>query len=296
MRRLGFTIIELMAVMTILTLIVGHILGVLSSQLTTYEGQKSAVAIQDDARLSADLILHDLRSAGFMMPPVAALSGVDGGSTSTDSLCVSDPTVLNEARVQAVTERFPGASLDSNLGGSSGTVVLKVGAQDVDQDGDDDFTVDAGIIIVEGSNTHCARILTVGSTTLTFTPSTPTVFAANTPNAVAVPAILYERTANGLSRNGLLISAQIEDFQIEFGVDANDDGQLPASEFFDGLHGQDTSLLRMVRLSVLTRSARPDPQFSGPGRQAIANRNASGTPDAFRRRFVTASASPRNLL
>ena len=113
----------------------------------------------------------------------------------------------------------------------------------------------------------------------------------------AVPAIVYELVGAGLTRNTLPLSGQVEDFQVEYGVDVNDDGQLAGSEFpLHGMNGRDASLVRRVRLSVLTRTVSEDPALSGAGRQAVANRNASGTPDAFRRRLVTGTVAPRNLL
>ena len=99
-----------------------------------------------------------------------------------------------------------------------------------------------------------------------------------------------------LRRNNLLISTQVEDIQIQYAVDANDDGQIGDSEFpVDDLDGSDTDLIRGLELSVLTRAAIEDPGFSGPGRQAVANHTASGTSDGYRRRRVSILAVPRNL-
>ncbi len=69
------------------------------------------------------------------------------------------------------------------------------------------------------------------------------------------------------------------------------------SEFpIDDISGANTNQIRVVRLSVLTRTRMEDPALSGAGRQKVANRDASGTADAYRRRLVIFRAAPRNML
>lgn len=298
-RSQGFSLIELMVVVTITAIVTGYILSIFAGQVLTYEGQRAAVETQDDARLASDLIFHDLRMAGFMVPPQTGVSGGDGGVGNSDRLCVSDPSIFDEDQIDLATGRFEGASLANDPGANADTVDLNAGELDIDGDGTDDFAVGSGIIVAAGTATHCGRIEEIVGDSIRFAPDTPAGFTVAVLNARAVPAIVYEHDANGLRRNNLLVSQQIEDLQVEFGVDANDDGQLlsPAEFPLHGLIGSDPALLRLVRLSVLTRTVREDPQLpNGPGRPAVANRNASGTPDAFRRRLVTASAAPRNLL
>ena len=294
----GFSLLELMVVVVITVVVTGHILSIFAGQLLTYEGQRAVTEVQDDARLAADMIHRDLRMSGFMVPSQAGVAAVDGGNTDPDMLCISDYTLLNETQIELATNVFDGAALNSDLGGSVGSVAIAAAERDIDGDGDNDFAVGAGLIIAEGTSTHCARILAVGATNITFQPDTPATFGATSLNGVAVPAILYARTAAGLTRNGLVVSRQVEDLQVEFAVDANDDGQIVGGEFpIHGLFGNDPTLVRLIRLSVLTRTVLEDPQLpDGGGRPAVANRAAAGAPDGFRRRLVVGSATPRNLL
>lgn len=296
-RRAGFTLIELMVVVLILGIITAQILAIFSSQLQTYQGQKAMLETQDDARLSVDLVFSDVRMAGYMIPQAAAISAVDGGNAGSDLLCVSDASLWDEAQIDLATGRFAGASLVGPLAASQSVVLLDPATLDIDGDGDDDFSPNAGIIIVDGTQTHCAVIRTISAGVVVFVPPTPGGFAVSIASGTAVPAIAYQQSANGLSRNGLLVSRHVEDLQVEFGVDANDDGQLTGAEFpLHGLLGQDPTLVRLVRLSVLTRTATEDEVLTGNGRQAVANRSAGGVADNYRRRLVTVSATPRNLM
>ena len=130
-------------------------------------------------------------------------------------------------------------------------------------------------------------------------PSSPGGFVASVPNVRAVPAVIYEITAAGLTRNAILISSGVEDFQVEFGVDTTGDGILDradANEYpINDLNVSGSVNLEVVEISVLVRAATPDPDLNAPGRPAVANRNASGVADSIRRRLVTVSSSPRNL-
>ena len=293
----GFTLVELMVAIAVIGIVTSQILAVFTSQHRTYVAQERVVGTQQDARLVADMILMEVRMAGFMVPVVGGISSIDGGASAADVLCSSDSSVINISSLAEAIGRFDRAGLTADLGASATTVALTPADMDIDGDGANDFAVNRGIIVAGGTKSHCARITAVTSNSVTFTPATPAGFSVTTTNGRAVPASIYEVSGSGLRRNALLISSHVEDVQVEFAVDANDDGQIGAGEFpiYD-LDGFDVSRIRAVQLSVLTRTLADDPRLAGPGRQAVANRNASGTPDGYRRRLATVTAAPRNLL
>jgi hypothetical protein len=80
-------------------------------------------------------------------------------------------------------------------------------------------------------------------------------------------------------------------------VDTNGDGQLSAGEFpIHDLNASDPSAILSVRLSVLTRTAAGEPETMGPGRQTVANPAASGVADPFKRRLLSVTVTPPNLV
>lgn len=166
---------------------------------------------------------------------------------------------------------------------------------DIDSDGDTDFGLGAGIIVSDGSDTHCARITDVTGNVVTFTPQTPAGFSAAAGASRSAPSVIYELTGGGLRRNSVLLSTQVENVQVEYAIDLDDDGDIDGAEFpIDDMTGSDPALIRGVRIHVITRTPNQDPDFRGSGMPAAAN-HAAGAPDGFRRRSFSANAVARNL-
>jgi len=295
----GFSIFELMVSLAILGIVTVQILGMISTQQRQASAHREVVEVQEDVRLVSDLILADIRMAGFMLPNSVGISSFDGGTSASDSLCISDPAAIDPSVLAGVTDRFTGARLTTSLVAADGTITVAAADLDVDGDGDTDFAANGGIIVSDGTRTHCARITavtTAGATrTISFTPSTPAGFNVPAGVGVAAPAVVYQVTGAGLLRNNQLFSSQVEDIQVEFGVDANGDGDLTGAEFPIHSLVADTALIRTVRLSVVTQTARDDLGFSTEGLPAIANRNA-GAADTVRRRIAVNTIAPRNFL
>lgn len=299
-RQSGMSLPELMVGLAIVGVVTSQAFGMLSSQLQTYHSQARVLDAQEDSRLAADMILTDIRMAGFMVPNIAGIATVNGGASAADVLCVSEWSSMDDLSLSNASTRFDRASLSSAMPAGS-SVQLTASDMDVDGDGDDDFAVDSGIIISNGSDTHCARITRIVGTTVFFTPASPHTFG--TVAARAVPAIVYEVNGTNLLRNNLLLSTQVEDLQVQFDVDQDNDDAIDPDPLNgeaeqDDLDGLDHTEIKQVRLFVLTRTSAEDTVVTGvgAGRPAVADRAASGTADDYRRRLVTVTVAPRNLL
>lgn len=300
----GFTTVELVVALAIMSVVTFQVLAVMSSQQQTYVSQKRVLETQGDARLIADMIVGDIRMAGFMLPTMIGVSSIDGGTGAADALCTSDPTVIDESVLaDDLMTRFAGSAITAgqDLGASASNVRVTTAEQDVDGDGNADYDAGQGVIISDGVSSHCARVTSVAGDRVNFTPATPGGFSILAADGRVAPAVVYEVTADGLERNAMLMAPHVEDLQIEFAVDISGDGIIGGGEFpIDNLNndpvGSDTADIRGVQLSILTRTSTEDPNISGPGRQGVANRNPSGVADAFRRRLVTGIVAPRNML
>ncbi len=98
-----------------------------------------------------------------------------------------------------------------------------------------------------------------------------------------------------LLRNGVVVSTQVEDLQVRFGVDDNrnhvvDNGEFPIDDLMASVH--DLAMIRTTRVLLTSRSVTPNANFAGRRTQA-ANRDA-GAVDHYKRRRVTVDVALRN--
>ena len=70
-RQSGLTMVEVLVAMAIMAVVTSQALGMLASQLHTFHTQRRVVDVQEDARLVSDMILVDIRMAGFMVAMTA---------------------------------------------------------------------------------------------------------------------------------------------------------------------------------------------------------------------------------
>jgi len=293
----GHSIIELTIALAITSLVLAEVFGMFYSQVQIRTAQKRVIDSQEDARLIADMISDDASAAGFLMPGSVAISNIDaGGYDDSDILCVSDLSVLNETNIAAADERFTATSITSNVGAGATSVDVNALEMDVDGDGDDDYDDDAGLIISNGTRSHCARITSVSLNTISFTPATPSGFSMTVTDALVAPAVIYEIDNRILRRNNELLATNVEDLQVEFAIDTNNDNQIGGGEFpINSMDNQAVAQTRGVQISVLTRTSVESEEIEGVGRQTVANHAASGVPDGYRRRLATVTTALRNI-
>lgn len=323
----GFSLIELMVAVAVLGIVVAQLFVVFSNQKRVFTSNERALDVQEQARMTLDLMSFDTRVAGFMVPRWTAVSSVDGGAAGPDRFCVSDASYFDftgtPSPLDTKTRPFDGARIVSAITDATITV------DTLDIDGiapTNDFLAPSaagagnggGIIIASQTETFCARITEIQGNVISFVDHDDlTVYVtANGPNLRVVPAQVYEldEDARELRRNGLMLASSIEDLQLEFWIDTSgtpngiqdDDEEFPVNELNDpdppaGAIPADMTMIRRVKISVLARTDREEERDSAHGRllgarPALANREASEDADRFRRRSFSASVLPRNLV
>jgi len=296
-RQHGFSLIEFMLSIAILGVVLVQAYSIFTTQHRAHTGLERTVEVQQSVRLVTDAILSDIRMAGYMVPLEAGIASVDGGNNAADILCVSDPAKIDAALAQDASSRFDVVSITGAVDGGDGLLEIVAGDLDLDGDASDDLTfiVGEGLILVDDDSSHCALITGVSGPKISFTPSTPAGFDASVADARVVPAVIYRLNGTDLIRNDFRVARQVEDLQVEFGLDADDNGLVADNEFQHDLNGRDPLELLAVRLTVVVRGERTDETVESTGRPAAGNR-AAGAADGVRRRSVTARLMPRNLL
>lgn len=299
-RRSGFSLVELMVAVAVMAVVTSQLLLSFSQQHTSSLEHERTIEIQEEGRMVMDIVLKDIRAAGFMVPKFTAVAGRDGGTNAPDVLCVSDASIIDDGELTDADEKFAGANITAAMVGGASSITVSTSSLDIDGDGTNDFTVGSGVIIGTGTEAHCATITGLsasgGGTDIDFSPASPGTTSASTSDAV-VPAVIYSIAGTSLSRNGVVLSDHIEDLQTEFGVDIDRSGTVGdfANEFpVDDLDGDEYELVRNVRVHLTAREARSEDGFSGQY-YAVANRVDAAATDNFKRRRITGDAILRNL-
>mgnify|MGYP003572522367 CR=1 FL=1 len=102
-RDSGMTLLELMVAMTVLVVVIGWVLVAYTNQQRSQLDHERVIEAQHEGRLITDLLVGDLRMAGFLMPTDAAVASLDGGNAAPDTICTSDPSVIDPAiRVECI--------------------------------------------------------------------------------------------------------------------------------------------------------------------------------------------------
>ena len=301
-RRAGMTITELLISMTVLAVVIGWVMIAFSEQHHAQLNHERVIEAQHEGRLITDLMVSDLRMAGFMVPTRAGVGSVDGGANLPDQVCMSDPAVMDQTIVNDANQRFSGAVPTATVGAAATRVNVSSADLDVDGDGTVDFVQGSGIIIADEDSAHCAVVTSVvnpTSTFIDFAPATPGGFSATGAGAVAVPAVYYVIAGTDLLRNNTVLSSNVEDVQVEYWLDRNSDsvmdlgGATPEFPVHD-LNGETLSDLRLARVSVTSRTDIEEREMPGQGFPAVANRVA-GPADDFKRRRQIAETLLRNV-
>ncbi len=330
----GFSLVELMISVAVFGLVTAQLLVVFSNQKRVFSSNERALDLQEQARLTLDLISFDTRMGGFMVPRWSAVSSVDGGDDDADRFCVSDASYFDfsgaPSPLDSKTLPFDGAQV--NVIASDH---VQVASLDIDGSAPAvDFLAPTaagagnggGIIVSSPTETFCARITRIAGNDVFFEDhqidddvqhgDATAYISGLSPQLRAVPAQVYEVDQNTLElrRNGLLLASSIEDLQVEYWLDnagvpngvQDADSEFPVNTLNNpdppgGAIPADMSMVRRVRLSVLARTDREDGNESARGRTeggkpALANRLAPAATDQFRRRSFTASILPRNLV
>lgn len=332
-RNQGFSLIELMVSAAIVIIVMVGITRAFTTQHQTYVVVDQVTEAQQNLRAVVDLIERDVRRAGFMVPRHAAVCGWDQ-TTGPDTLFVSNTDViLTVFELEGAGEDLSGglgapvknvnsSSWGPNSGGSFSFTLERTWAdvEDADGDGNDDvdFAVGEGVILVSSRQQDgpvaCGIIDSIASKALTVNfGSTRFVSGAAGENAsvVAVPAHVYQvvaGTPSQLRRDGRLLASDVEDFQLTYFLDLDDDRVVDSGESFATSGGTpqawetspapDFSTLREVGINIVTATREDDPNSHyqiGAG-EVRGNRTAGSLPsgDGKRRRTSSARVRVRN--
>ncbi|HKK52013.1 MAG TPA: prepilin-type N-terminal cleavage/methylation domain-containing protein [Myxococcota bacterium] len=330
-RAQGFTLLELIIAVVILGIVVSATLESMSRQQKTSVVTEEVVEVQQNVRAIGSLLEREIRMAGFMVPDSAGVCGLDR-TNGPDELFLSetDPIVPDDERSGDLGARVTGGWAVGNATPWSVSFTLDPSTSDLDDDGswfydndgngspEADFRVGGGFILGDLANPDrgaaCGTVATATATVLTGTMVSgdlvPFNAATHAPEEIVIVPAAYYRvdpgsTTGRLERNGDLLANGIDDLQIAYFFDGNDDGTATAAELpgsgetgaivYDPA-GLDHSTLKEVRFSLVVRTRATDSLFDEGSFVALENRTPpGGGNDGFRRRVLVGTVRPRNI-
>jgi prepilin-type N-terminal cleavage/methylation domain-containing protein len=318
----GFSLVELMIALGILGLVVAAVMQTFVAQNHAYTVVDQTTEAQQNMRAVANLLEHDIRASGFLVPEGAATCATDQ-TNGPDTLWVTDEDALNpinQTRSQlgaTVVGGFTAANTGLQTVSVDNVVLDGSAYYDTNNDGvaDADFQVNGGVIVVDADNpqkgTACGTVSSVnpGANQLRINFQTTMSAPGATDRIIVVPAHVYAIDAvtnpasPSLTRDGRLLANDVEDLQVAFFFDVNGDGQMgaPAAENPGSPGTQylssawDNRTLREIRINVVTRTSQTDPGNVAGLFQATENRAAAAANDSYRRRVHTTSVRLRNV-
>ncbi len=261
-RASGFTLIELMLVVTMLSVVMYLTLDSLRSQQKTSILTEQIVEVQNNVRAVSSLLEREIRMAGFMVPAAVSVCGVDR-TDAPDELFLSEAEMIvpDDERAGTLGARLsslnswnpatappPATPVLPITGGTAVSLALDSTTTDLDGDGsffydndangtpESDFRDDGGFILADmanpGRGTVCGVVESSSSTAIRLLVRAGQLTAHSASSdapeeIVIVPAAHYwiSDVATGrLERNGDLLVKDVDDFQVSYFFDDDDDG------------------------------------------------------------------------
>lgn len=333
--KAGFTIIELMVALAVGALITAAAYQVLVDQGRIYEVQDQTATMQQGARAAMDFLCRELRHAGYGVP-VDTGGSVFTNFVNNDAADANIDNGTDSLTFRANTSRGSVVAVDAAAASTTLSVYPAPGRAS-------DFQVNDQVIIMDWDKKQYLTGITVSAVAYTnlTQPTQLTCTALGAPVlagylvGVTPATITYRVRNNVLERVDAAAPLQpqalienVEDLQLVYAFDANDDGELDTSAGAviwavdtnaDGrldqrvldngtlqalgstvdIGGSSTACaVRAVRVTLVARTARqnPDPRFRTQYRRPRAEDHAAAAaPDGFRRVVLQNTVKFRNL-
>lgn len=321
MRASGFTLVEMVVVVAVFGLVAIYVGQILTANERAYHTVGATSEAQQNLRIFGELIESDIRHAGMMVPPEAAVCGVDA-TNGPDTLYLSDADAIDP---QADFDPYTGATVTAGSIAEGATGDLQLDglvlepptptrpAFDANGDGvlDSDFRAGSGVIVADIANptrgAACGRIVSVDVANERIRVTGAAALAvggANPPRLVAVPANEFRIDGTQLLWNSVVIADGIEDLQVGLVFDIDGDNVVDDPEDIRGDGARpdydsseySAASAREILVGLVARTRIEEDDFVGRP-QALFNRaNGGFVDDGFRRRTFETRVRLRNLV
>ncbi len=331
----GFTLIELLIVVVIGMILIGAIYAVYSAQERSFSAQDQVAEMNSSSRIALEIVANGIREMGFGLPSREKLSDVGGVNGYTNVLTVTDSATAPDTltivggftKVGTLCEKVGGGAIgpdDKSLrlvplpnvttidlnngdkkyvnfagyafgvvtagGGGAFNITLQSGIgksfpkySDLNGNGACDDGEGVPVYLVENQTFEVVNDATCGCRVLQRVRRRP-IGGGGTPDVE-------------------VLTQYVEDFQVAYGVDTNNDGVVDDFRYSppnNGVLNVSLDKVLKIRLNLLVRSGRPDLSLQAaalrqnPPALIENNNNHPATNDNFRRRWWQMEIDLRN--
>ena len=315
-RQKGFTLVELMVAMVIGLVLMSGIVTLFISSRRSFDVDGNVASMQDEGRFALKEIARDLSMASYLAEPLvpgaieadASLDVgvdcgpdgianwvyrlVDAGTGDLDTI-----TAVDNGDGAAVNDAFNCIDADEVLDGNDAFAIKRVAG-----DGIDDDDVVAGESYIRSNGTVASlyvepMAVAVGGTTRNWT-YTPRIYYIRNFSEVADDGIptLCRKTLTGAAPPTMdteCIARGVEQLQIEYGLDSDDDGN--ANRYVSDPTAADVSSIVSARVYLLVRTPRPDIKYTDTRTYTLSNGAEFEPEDNFHRRLYSTTLTVHNL-
>ena len=298
----GFTLIELLIVIFMLSIVMGagYTVFLGSTRATTQQTQDSKM--QDNARMAMDVLSRNFRRLGFQVdfdnyPVGTTINGAGTKLIHTDNLGV------NSSDAVTLVGGNPAAVANLAVSADTGATAITL---------DNAAGIVASDVIYLGL-THTAVVANLSGNVLTLDTSAPdgalSMSYPGQDQATKKTAVvgLVQTTTFDVQQDGAgrflfrqdaqPLADDIEDFQVQYGVDRDNNRLIDATEWTSTPPATDIDLIRIAEITVVARTVREDPAMQGVVRNlpAYGNRPTRPVNDGFKRLILTRIVLCRNM-
>lgn len=319
----GVTLIELMVSLVITSIAIAAAFGIAYSMVDSHREHQRAMAVEQAARGSLDILSEALRSAspGVLSGKVedlAGCSGDDGAIAVVNNLSGLGPDALGVIHASGGVLTWMTATFDCSGGSCPGTMTVA----DASELSAGDF-----LIVTTFDQGYLLGVTDVSGNTLTLagacTPTTPvsfppgslvirariSVFTVDT-TSYGVPMLMVDPDSGSGPAPPEPVAEGIEDLQIAVAYDTDGDGEISElgaapgdDEWYYNVPGESAPMpmvaaprpWRAVRVTVIARSTRESGGVAESFRPGAEDREAATTADVFKRRMLSTTVELRNL-
>ncbi len=327
--RNGFSLTEVMIAMVIGLILLGAVTTTYIAQNRSFVVQDSVAEVNTQSKIAHDMIANDIKGAGFGAPGDMNQDPVNG---RVDIIIPVDSSTASDAVTVVGGFRMIGTAWPSGVsagGACPDYIEMESTTFDISLSGATlPNATDMSYLTLDGIQYLQVTAAGAGGS-VTVDPPLPRYFPLVDTNGDSLcdqgrPVYLVEdvtycvdgnstlhriwRNANaatctpGASSDDEVLAENIEDLQLAYALDTDDDGQLDdldgdgEADYYNGGVVTDPTTIRAVRINVLARSDFPDPNYNAQGNPPaqIENRALAATNDNFRRRWWRTIVKVRN--